>query len=217
MTHLRTLRGRGLQAASAVLVTISMILLGAAALPASATTTTSKAASQSVSHSQAPQQYSAPVTGTTEDGRSVTGTFTPSKFQVMRGADGKRHLMVSGMLRGQIENGRSFQRQVAMEVQNVQAGGGALGGARMAGAAAGECQILNLDLGPLDLNLLGLKVHLDKVVLDITAQPGQGQLLGNLLCAVAGLLDNTGGGGLGGLLGQLNTLLNQILAALGNL
>jgi len=30
------------------------------------------------------------------------------------------------------------------------------------------------------------------VRLDITAQPGPGNLLGNLLCAVSGLLDNTG-------------------------
>jgi hypothetical protein len=57
--------------------------------------------------------------------------------------------------------------------------------------ATGDCQILHLELGPLDLDLLGLKVHLDKVVLDISAQPGPGNLLGNLLCAIAGLLDNS--------------------------
>src|SRR5215208_3424402 len=38
--------------------------------------------------------------------------------------------------------------------------------------ASGTCQILHLELGPLDLNLLGLMVHLDQVVLDITAQQG---------------------------------------------
>ena len=48
-------------------------------------------------------------------------------------------------------------------------------------------------------------------MLDIIAVAGAGNLLGNLLCAVAGLLD---GGPLAGLLGQLQTLLNQILAAL---
>ena len=53
-------------------------------------------------------------------------------------------------------------------------------------------------LGPLDLNLLGLVVHLNTVHLNITAVPGPGNLLGNLLCAVAGLLDNTGGGTAGG-------------------
>jgi len=65
-------------------------------------------------------------------------------------------------------------------------------------------------LGPLDLNLLGLTVHLDRVVLNIDAVPGAGNLLGNLLCSVAGLLD----GGLGGQLGTLTSLLNRILALL---
>jgi hypothetical protein len=55
----------------------------------------------------------------------------------------------------------------------------------------GQCQILDLVLGPLNLDLLGLVVFLDTVHLNITAQQGPGNLLGNLLCAVAGLLDNT--------------------------
>jgi hypothetical protein len=74
----------------------------------------------------------------------------------------------------------------------------------------GACSILSLNLGPLDLNRLGLRVALDHVVLLIEAIPGAGALLGNLLCAVAGLLD----GGLGGALGGL---LNNLLVAIGNL
>ncbi len=62
--------------------------------------------------------------------------------------------------------------------------------------------MLHLVLGPLHLDLLGLVVHLNRVVLDITAVPAGG-LLGQLLCSVANLLS----GGLGGLLGQLATLL----------
>jgi hypothetical protein len=73
----------------------------------------------------------------------------------------------------------------------------------------GTCDILHLELGPLDLNLLGLVIHLDKIVLDITAESGPGNLLGNLLCAIAGLLDG------GGPLNQLVALLNQILRILG--
>src|SRR5204862_5083842 len=71
--------------------------------------------------------------------------------------------------------------------------------------ADGTCQILHLTLGPLDLNLLGLMVHLDRVVLDITAQSGPGNLLGNLLCGIAGLLD------------QGNTPLNQLVNLLNHL
>jgi hypothetical protein len=65
-------------------------------------------------------------------------------------------------------------------------------------------------LGPLDLNLLGLEVHLDTVHLNITAVPGAGNLLGNLLCVVAGLLDP-----LGTDLLQFLNLLNQLLGLLG--
>src|ERR671932_2499438 len=72
-------------------------------------------------------------------------------------------------------------------------------------AATGTCQILHLELGPLDLNLLGVAVHLDKVVLDVSAQSGPGNLLGNLLCGVAHLLDSNGAAT------ALANLLNNLL------
>ncbi len=47
------------------------------------------------------------------------------------------------------------------------------------------CQVLNLVLGPLDLDLLGLVVQLNKVKLDITATRGGG-VLGDLFCELGG-------------------------------
>lgn len=87
---------------------------------------------------------------------------------------------------------------------------------RASGASAGEsqgpaCGILDLTLGPLDLNLLGLRVQLSQVDLVITAIPGGG-LLGDLLCAVANLLNPSGA--LTDLVAFLD-LLNQILGLLG--
>ena len=76
-------------------------------------------------------------------------------------------------------------------------------------AAQPACDVLHLVLGPLDLNLLGLRIQLNQVVLDITAVPGAGNLLGNLLCAIVGILDPPGP------LGQLVALLNNLLALLG--
>jgi hypothetical protein len=75
-----------------------------------------------------------------------------------------------------------------------------------------SCGILHLELGPLNLNLLGLEVILDNcqggaVTVDITAERGRGNLLGNLLC---GLL----GDGLITLGSTLQAILNQILAVL---
>ena len=78
------------------------------------------------------------------------------------------------------------------------------------------CPILHLDLGPLDLNLLGLHVHLNEVILDIEAIPGAGNLLGNLLCAIAGLLDGVDLSGiLGDLLRNLVDALVRLLQGLG--
>ena len=50
---------------------------------------------------------------------------------------------------------------------------------------AGICTVLDLPIGPLDLNLLGLLVHLDRTELRITADP-TGGLLGSLLCSLSG-------------------------------
>ena len=66
------------------------------------------------------------------------------------------------------------------------------------------CDILHLELGPLNLNLLGLEVILDDceggpVVVDITGERGRGNLLGNLLCGLLG----SGRVGLGNTLGEV--------------
>ena len=51
-------------------------------------------------------------------------------------------------------------------------------------AQPGPCQILDLVLGPLHLNLLGLIVDLNQVHLQITADPNGG-ILGSLLCSLS--------------------------------
>jgi hypothetical protein len=91
--------------------------------------------------------------------------------------------------------------------------------------------VLHLVLGPVNLNLLGLVVHLgggaaanQPIVLDIAAQQGSGNLLGNLLCSVANLLNGTGTTPLtssltSGLTAGLLNLVNSLLGtpALGSL
>ena len=72
----------------------------------------------------------------------------------------------------------------------------------------GSCTILTLHTGAINLTLLGLNVTLSPIDLVITAQAGPGNLLGNLLCAVAHLLDSNGA------LTAIASLLNQILNAL---
>ncbi len=50
-------------------------------------------------------------------------------------------------------------------------------------AAPGPCKVLDLVLGPLHLNLLGLVVDLNQVHLQLTATPGEG-VLGDALCSL---------------------------------
>lgn len=150
------------------------------------------------------------VVGRTATGDRVTGSFTPTRF-VKR--DGK--LWVKGFLDGVVlgdDGSKTFFSGIEkMRVKSIN--GERVTSARDAQPAA--CDILHLVLGPLDLDLLGLEIHLSRVVLDIVARPGPGNLLGNLLCAIAGLLDPGPGGGLvGNLLTQIRDLLNQILARL---
>jgi Planctomycete extracellular len=65
------------------------------------------------------------------------------------------------------------------------------------------CPILHLRLNAIHLNLLGLKVDTSNICLNITAMPGSGNLLGNLLCNVAHLLDT--GTPLSNILGSLSS------------
>ena len=139
------------------------------------------------------------VTGTLKDGTgAVAGTFDVTKFAVQNGT-----LVAIGTFTGTVTDAAGVVTsgtQTITRPVNVD-------------QSSGSCTILHLVLGPVDLDLLGLQVHLDQVVLDITAQSGSGNLLGNLLCAVAGLLD--GNTGLNAVLTQIANLLNQILGILG--
>jgi hypothetical protein len=138
------------------------------------------------------------VTGTFTDAAgqagTFTGNFTPSQF-----ADGGQNVTSTGLLTGTLTDSTGATQNVSQTqtfaVQDI--------------LPAASCQVLDLNLAPLDLNLLGLVVHLDRVHLNITAVPGAGNLLGNLICALTGLLDGAG------TLAQISALLNQILALLG--
>ena len=168
-----------------------------------------------------------PVTGAAAGVGAVAGNYAISRFEIQ---DGK--LVAIGTVTGTVTNatGGVVRTFVAQATVPVTSGGsrvakGATGGASQVAscdggsdvaadasvAQAGACNILNLVLGPLDLNILGLQINLNQVVLDITGQTGAGNLLGNLLCAITGLLD---AGSLGQ---QIVNLLNQLIGVLGAL
>jgi hypothetical protein len=137
------------------------------------------------------------MTGTTAAGDVFNGTLkiTSVASNTTTGA-----LTATGMLTGTLTSATGIVLGTVSQLITLPLTG-----------VSGSCTILTLTLGPLDLILLGLMVHLNQVVLTITAQPGPGNLLGNLLCDVANLLN---GGNLSSALTQLVSLLNQILSSL---
>jgi hypothetical protein len=146
-----------------------------------------------------------PVVGTNDAGEVVfEGTLTVKKFVE---GHGDAEIEALAQLEGTLtKNGREHRvtRGVRVPVSIDEAGGDGVSAQQL------ECEVLNLVLGPISLNLLGLNVQigggedgLEPIAVIITADP-TGGLLGQLLCALAG----------GGPLAQIIGLLNQILAIL---
>jgi hypothetical protein len=177
------------------------ILLTMMAIPAAAQTPTRAAAPSG--------NLIVAVTGSIADAPAA-GTFTIKRFVKL--GDG---LGAEGVL-SLTNTAGSVATAVTVPVAATTASASSAAGPSI--QQVGECEILDLTLGPLDLNLAGLEVHLDVVHLLISADP-TGGLLGSLL---AGLLCGSGGSLLAGLLQnlagnlqQVINILNQILSILG--
>lgn len=168
-------------ASAAVLVTSLGIAPAATAAPAPTAAPATLAAARPAATTQA-------VTGTLQDGTAFTGAISNLTARTVDGV-----LTLTGTLTG----------------TGLPAGGVPFTTTVTDLAANQACTILDLTLGPIHLDLLGLVIDLNQVELDITAVPGAGNLLGNLLCAIAGLLDN------GGPLQGIGALLNRLLTGLG--
>lgn len=171
-------------AAVAVLVSCGLLAAGAGSASAQATT---------------PLAKTVPITGTAKNGKQFKGTYKINRFV----AKGDKVFAV-GKLKGKLKHRKVSRSGVRIPVQSF--GDAPAGAARAAQVPGLACRVLSLVLGPLDLNLLGLRVQLNQVNLLITAIPGGG-LLGDLLCGVTNLLNPTG------LLGTtLSQILNSLLA-----
>jgi hypothetical protein len=170
-----------------------------------ATTSNARSSRPAVAPAATAGAISAPVTGsfTNADGAGTfTGAFTPTKFEVVNGA-----LQATGLLTGKMVDANGSTLGTVSQTVTETVVTNAASATRAPNAVA-TCSILNLVLGPLHLNLLGLTVDLNQLNLVINAVPGAGALLGNLLCAVTNLLNGAG------TLAQIAALLNQILGLL---
>jgi hypothetical protein len=174
-----------------------------------------QAQGQKNGHDKGKDDASLAIPVATVPGSAVTGTGT---FTLKRFVNDGGTVKAIGTLTGTFTDGIrsvSIVRNMALPVtvgetpaaaaasENLK---DALESGPSAAAQIGNCPILHLDLGPLDLNILGLDVELSRVILDIVAESGAGNLLGNLLCTVTNLLNSPG---------PLANLLDQILGLLG--
>jgi hypothetical protein len=117
------------------------------------------------------------VSGETENGGTFDGVIRGGQVTVQDG-----EAVLSGVLQGTVTNPDGSTERVSQQFSGVPL-------AVFNGGDAESCQILFLDVGPIFLDLLGLQVDLSPIQLDVTAVPGPGNLLGNLLCGLVGILD----------------------------
>lgn len=173
------------------LLCVFSVLAFTTVAPAQAANSSAKSAlAVPVTGSFAPSTTTGPLTS------AGTGNFAGT-FNIQQFANQNGNLVALGTLVGTLTNAAGQVTSVV--INNV---------AVPVTAATGSCPILSLTLGPLHLDLLGLVIDLNQINLNITAVPGAGNLLGNLLCDVANLLNSNGA------LTSITNLLNQILGAL---
>ena len=168
--------------AASVTLAIGRPRRGAGAQSASAQDTTNEFGTLSVSK----------VTGEAKNGATFAGKYNVKRF--VTGDNGRTKAV--GTLTGKVtkKNGdteRVTKKGVRMTVRPAQSTVGSLPvtSGQVAPQVVG-CEVLDLVLGPLDLEPARAERPPRPVHLNITAVPGAGKLLGNLLCAVAGLLDS---------------------------
>jgi hypothetical protein len=162
-------------------------------------------ASAAVADKPQTSALSVPIGGNFIDAGGGAGKFIGT-FKITSFAAENGKLVAQGFLTGTLTD--STGMAIGSVFKSISLPATVTSGGAVHAAAIGSCPVLHLDLGPLNLDLLGLQVNLSEVVLDIVAQSGAGNLLGNLLCAVTNLLN-------GGPLAGLVDLLNQILGILG--
>ena len=139
-----------------------------------------------------------PVSGVLQNVGALTGRVDITSLDL----DDEGNLVVTGELTGIV-------RDAAGNVLQTLTDAAFSAPADLVRAHHSKCDLLFLQLGPLDLDLLGLVLDLSQITLDLDAVSGAGNLLGNLLCGLVGLLDGVA------VLGLITDLLDRINDLLG--
>jgi hypothetical protein len=172
----------------------------------------------------APKALVLPITGAGTGGVTFNGTVAVQRF-VQRNGQVFAIGAVSGSVfgpAGPIGTSLSFPVAFPVHVSDgpiARADGGRIdpaslsardAGARVILVQASTCGVLHLDLGAINLNLLGVVVTTMPVTIDINGNTGGP--LGNLVCAVLATVNNVVG-----LVNLLNSLLSLVTGLVGGL
>ena len=122
------------------------------------------------------------LTGKTASGKKFNGTYTIQRFTRSGGK-----LFAVGTVKGRVKGHKVTKRNVRIPAALQRHQGATT--SQAPNPTAGACQILDLVLQPIDLNLLGLHVATSRIEALIEAVPGANALLGNLLCGITGILE----------------------------
>jgi hypothetical protein len=147
-----------------------------------------------------------PLTGTAKNGKKLQARYTIERFIAKGGK-----LYSVGSVVGRLGGRRVSKDNVRLPASVAYASGARASQLPLPPLPPGNsCSILALNLGPINLNLLGLVVRTNEIQLRIDAVQGPGNLLGNLLCGITGILNPPTLASTP--LGQLAQILNALLA-----
>jgi hypothetical protein len=166
-----------------------------------------------------PGRLTVPVTGTVSaaagqaTASEVTGTFSIQRFARTETAVAAVGTLTVSITDSASSDTRAVVTQVAVPISRQRSENAAAEPVGQTPAivptATQTCETLSLVLGPVDLDLRGVPVQLDRVVLDVTGAPTTSDALPKLLCEITGVLDNSAQPA------ELVTLLNRLLDLLG--
>lgn len=138
-----------------------------------------------------------PVSGLAADGALLTGYFKPNHFAV----DQNGNLSAIGSLTGTVSRSGAMQSRVDQQIT--------LPVDRQ--PTAGGCRMVDVAVGPEDLNVAGESMHMDEAMVNISTAQGPGSRLEVPMCTAGELMK--------GPPAQTNpalaAVLNQMLALLG--
>jgi hypothetical protein len=168
------------------------------------------------------------ATGTFARGGEFTGTITLNRFE-QRGSGIVAIGFVQGVLRRGPSSATGFAGEIEWPVSVTTAGVNVISNNRASGAGinriafrgggqsmsgiipvqAAGCQVVDIGLGPVDVNLLGFEVTLSPIAFSLAGGEGP---LGALVCSVVKLVGNVAG-----LVDLLNSILGLLTGLLGGL